>query len=130
MLAPIIYECTCMYGISIISTLTDMHISEQLMRIFSIQWGETALHKASGAGQTAVITLLLDHGADVHAVDEVHVDDCSTVLMYLIFTLSSWLSSFPTLYIWELRSRVPSLLSTTIRVILRFVSITACRRDD
>ena len=31
----------------------------------------TALHKASGAGQTAVITLLLDHGADVHAVTEV-----------------------------------------------------------
>ena len=34
---------------------------------------------ASDAGQAAVVTLLLDHGADVHAVaDWVH--DCSTAL--------------------------------------------------
>ena len=46
--------------------------------IFSIQDGFTALHTASGAGQTAVVTLLLDHGADVHEVTE--VGDCSTVL--------------------------------------------------
>ena len=38
----------------------------------------TALHKASGAGQTAVVTILLDHGAHVHAVDV--VGDCSTAL--------------------------------------------------
>ena len=31
---------------------------------------------ASGAGQTAVITLLLDHGADVHAVDKVRGGVC------------------------------------------------------
>ena len=37
----------------------------------SSQWGRTALHEASQAGQTAVVTLLLDHGADVHAVDKV-----------------------------------------------------------
>ena len=40
----------------------------------------TALHKASSAGQTAVVTLLLDHGADIHAATEVHVGDCSTAL--------------------------------------------------
>ena len=41
----------------------------------SIKYGKTALHVASGAGQSAVITLLLDHGADVHTVT-----DCSTTL--------------------------------------------------
>ena len=33
-------------------------------------------HVASGAGQSAVVTLLLDHRADVHAVTE--VGDCSS----------------------------------------------------
>ena len=36
----------------------------------SSQRGRTTLHVASQAGQTAVVTLLLDHGADVHAVDK------------------------------------------------------------
>ena len=31
----------------------------------------TALHLASHAGWTAVVKVLLDHGADVHAVDKV-----------------------------------------------------------
>ena len=44
----------------------------------SIKYGETALHVASGAGQSAVVTSLLDHGADVHAVTE--VGDYSTAL--------------------------------------------------
>ena len=34
------------------------------------------LHKASGADQSAFITLLVDHGADVHAITR--VGDCST----------------------------------------------------
>ena len=42
----------------------------------SSQWGEIALHVASEAGQTAVVTLLLDHGADVHSVDEVRGGVC------------------------------------------------------
>jgi len=37
------------------------------------QCGETALHWASHAGQTAVVSVLLDYEADVHAVDEVGV---------------------------------------------------------
>ena len=37
----------------------------------SSQRGAAAVHKASGAGQTAAVTLLLDCEADVHAVDEV-----------------------------------------------------------
>ena len=45
---------------------------------------------ASGAGQSAVVTLLLDHGADVHAGTE--VGDCSTDLG--VCTLVLWLSSF------------------------------------
>ena len=55
--------------------------------MFSIQDGETALHKASGSGQTAVVTLLLDHGADVHAVTE--VGDCSTGLCIFFLTFFS-----------------------------------------
>ena len=48
---------------SIIITYNALfHISSQL--------GGTALHVASETGQTAVVTLLLDHGADVHAVDK------------------------------------------------------------
>ena len=50
--------------------------------MLSIQYGETALHKASGAGQTALVSLLLDHGADVRAVT-VWVGDCSTALSIL-----------------------------------------------
>ena len=50
----------------------------------------TALHVASGAGQSAVVTSLLDHGADIHAVAE--VGDCSTALG--VCTLVLWLSSF------------------------------------
>ena len=45
---------------------------------------------ASGAGQSAVVALLLDHGADVHAVT--WVGDCSTALG--VCTLVLWLSSF------------------------------------
>ena len=48
----------------------------------------TALHKASSAGQTAVVTLLLDYGADVHATTEVHVGDCNTALGVVLLTLS------------------------------------------
>ena len=52
--------------------VATLHIC--ILYIFSIQDGETALHHASGAGLTAVVTLLLDHGADVHAVTR--VGDC------------------------------------------------------
>ena len=44
-----------------------MYPNNNICYIFYIQYD---LHKASGAGQTAVVTLLLDHGADVHAVNE------------------------------------------------------------
>ena len=49
-----------------------------MLYIFSIQYGMTALHMASNTGRTAIVTLLLDHGADVHVVTE--VGDCSTAL--------------------------------------------------
>ena len=41
--------------------------------VFSVQWdiGKTALHKVSGIGDTALVTLLLEHGASVYAVDVV-----------------------------------------------------------
>ena len=61
------------------------------MLYFLYQDGETALYKASCAGQTAVVTVLLDHGADVHAVSR--VGDCSTglgvfVLYQILITVS------------------------------------------
>ena len=41
------------------------------MHIVVIQGGETALIYASGEGHTAVVELLLQHGADVNAKDNV-----------------------------------------------------------
>ena len=46
----------------------------------SIKYAETALHVASGAGQSAVVTLLLDHRADIHAVTEE-----VTVVLFLVY---------------------------------------------
>ena len=51
----------------------------------------TALQRASGAGQTAVVTLLLDHGADVHVVDV--VGNCGTAL-------GVFFNSFSHSYLW------------------------------
>ena len=47
---------------------------------------------ASGAGQSAVVTSLLDHGADVYAVTV--VGDCSTALGVCTLAIVLWLSSF------------------------------------
>ena len=37
------------------------------------QRGDTHLHSASANGQTAVVSLLLDHGADAHAKGSVSI---------------------------------------------------------
>ena len=49
---------------------TQLSVWEQTLFPSYPQRGETALHWASCAGQTVVVKVLLDHGADVHAVDK------------------------------------------------------------
>ena len=54
----------------------DVHIPTGKYYILTLspsypQGGETALHRASHVGQTAVVRVLLNIGADVHAVDHV-----------------------------------------------------------
>ena len=55
--------CTCIRKLSI----------HNLCTVLFSQDGDTLLHRASGRGQTAVVSLLLDHGADVHAKNMVSI---------------------------------------------------------
>ena len=54
-----------------------------LLVLFS-QDGDTPLHWASARSQTAVVSLLLDHGADVHAKGFVSI--CSDIVLHLSVT--------------------------------------------
>ena len=61
------------------------------------QWGQTALHMASRAGQTAVVKELLDHGANVHAVTKVGrfgvLLDCSVRgVHHVLYILDTYVS--------------------------------------
>ena len=49
--------CTCIRKLSI----------HNLCTVLFSQVGDTPLHRASARGETAVVSLLLDHGADVQA---------------------------------------------------------------
>ena len=55
--------CTCIRKLSI----------HTLCTVFFLQNEDTPLHRAIASGQTAVVSLLLDHGADVHAKDKVSI---------------------------------------------------------
>ena len=55
--------CTC--------TCTLMFVHYTLFSSYFFLQLRTPLHKASAAGQTAVVTLLLDHGADRNDKDKV-----------------------------------------------------------
>lgn len=39
---------------------------------YQLQNGQTALHRADGRTNLLAIEVLLNHGADIHAVDKVH----------------------------------------------------------
>ena len=61
--------CVCMDHsfVLMLCTYTRKLSIHNLYSVLFSQIGDTPLHKASVSGQTAVVSLLLDHGADVHA---------------------------------------------------------------
>ena len=71
----------CMY-------MNAVHRELILYPVLLSQRGYTSLHRASARGQTAVVSLLLDHGADVHAKDIVSI--CFTPVR---LNSSMWISS-------------------------------------
>ena len=52
----------------------------------SSQSGQSPLHAASASGRTTNVTLLLDHGADIHAKDRVCI--ISTIMCKLTCIVS------------------------------------------
>ena len=53
--------------------MNAVHRELILYPVLFSQGGDTPLHSASASGQTAVVSLLLDHGADVHAKGRVSI---------------------------------------------------------
>ena len=53
--------------------MNAVHRELILYSVLFSQVGGTPLHSASASGQTAVVSLLLDHGADVLAKDIVSI---------------------------------------------------------
>ena len=72
-------QCVFTYGSQFCSHarkcvyMNAVHRELILYSVLFSQRGDTPLHSASARGQTAVVSLLLDHGADVHAKDIVSI---------------------------------------------------------
>lgn len=66
------YYCIGSDAYSCISHV-HMHMYASYTLLTCPQHGLFALHRASSNGQTEVVRMLLDHGADVLAVDKVYV---------------------------------------------------------
>ena len=49
--------------------LSDISTIAFVYTVFFLQSGYTPLHMASGSGQTDVVSLLLDHGANIHSTE-------------------------------------------------------------
>ena len=70
-------HCSCDICVILVRVTSKGPLGARLYSVLFSQGGDTPLHRASASGETAVVSLLLDHDADVHAKDGVSI--CSDI---------------------------------------------------
>ena len=56
---------------SVFCTISDIGGTPMMIYILSLQWGQTALIKASKAGKVECVKVLLDRDAEINMLDKV-----------------------------------------------------------